>query len=281
MLVGPALLLFATLMLYPLVNMFWVSLLDWRGIVKPSTFTGLDNYTKMFGDDKFYAALKNTIIHLAISMPGVIVPSFVLGYFLSQRRLGYRPLRTIFFMPAMLAVPAIAMLFLGLYLPDGIVNTVLRFVGLDSLTRVWLANVDTSLGAVIVIDLWAGIGFYTVLFFAAHSTVPQSVYEAATLDGAGHWTMQRRIALPLLMDFVGVMMMLHLTWILLGSAQNVLLLTKGGPGSSSLTLGYFLYDRAFNARLLGYSQAIGTFVFAVGLAGMWIIRRLTRRDYQY
>ncbi len=281
LLVLPALLLFAVMMLWPLVNMFYVSTLDWRGLIKPSSFDGVGNYYRLFTRPQFYTALQNTSIHILVALPGTIIPAFILGFFLSLRRPGYRIFRTIYFTPVMFAVPALTLLFLGLYLPDGIINFFLRAMGLESLTRVWLANPSTSLGAIIAIDLWAGIGFYSVLFFTRLSIVSPDLYEAAKLDGAGYWNIMWKIAFPLTLDFFGIAMMLHLMHLLLGSAQNVLLLTKGGPGTSSLTLGYYLFQQAFEVKLLGYSQAIGVIIFTFGLLGMLIIRQITRRDYEF
>jgi multiple sugar transport system permease protein len=207
----------------------------------------------------------------------VIVPtSFMFGFFLSQRPPGYRWLRTIFFLPGMLSAPALAMIFVGMYMPDGIINHFLRLSGLDALTRVWLADKSTALGAVIAVDLWAGIGWYSVMFFAALSNISREVYEAAQIDGASYWAVMWRIAFPMSLDFVGVMALLLYLWVLTGSAQNVLLLTSGGPGDSSLTLGFYLYRQAFENRYLGYSQAIGVLIFTVGILGTLLIRRLTR-----
>lgn len=279
-LVLPALALFCMMMAWPLINMFRVSMLDWRGIVKPSTFTGLDNYGRMFTNARFYTALKNTVVHIGITLPFTIVPAFMLGTFLSKKKFGYRVLRTIFFTPSMLAAPALALMFLGLYLPDGIINYLLRSAGLENLTRIWLANQRTSLGAIIIVDLWAGIGFYSVLFYTAISSISNEVYEAARIDGASEWTIMWKIIFPIILNFIGVATILHFTYLLLGSAQNVLLLTGGGPGTSSLTLGFYLYEQAFEIRLLGYSQAVGVFIFFLGLIGMLIIRRSTNRVYQ-
>jgi multiple sugar transport system permease protein len=207
----------------------------------------------------------------------LIMPvSFMLGFFLSLRPLGYRLLRTIFFLPGMLSVPALAMIFVGIYLPDGIINHFLRLFGLDALTRVWLADKTTSLAAVIAVDLWGGIGWYAVMFYASLSNINRELYEAAQMDGANYWTIMWRIAFPLSINFFGVMSMLLFLWILMGSAQNVLLLTSGGPGDSSLTLGFYLYRQAFENRYLGYSQTIGVFIFTVGILGTLLIRRLTR-----
>jgi len=278
-LVAPAILLFSVIMVWPLVNMFLVSTLDWRGLAKPSTFVGLQNYFRLFEQEKFYDALRNTAIHIGIALPFTIFPAFMLGYFLNKRFPGYRVLRTIFFTPSMLSGPALAMLFLGLYLPEGIINFTLRALNLDHLTRVWLADPQTSLGAIIATDLWAGIGFYAVLFFVAISSIPNELFEAAKMDGASEWGIMWKIVFPIIIDFVGVSAMLHFMYLLLGSAQIVLLLTGGGPGTSSLTLGYYLYQQAFQVRLLGYSQAIGVFVFFTGLMGMFLIRRVTAQNF--
>lgn len=275
-LVAPAILLFSIFMVAPLINMFQVSTLDWRGIIKPSTFIGLKNYTRLWGDTHFYNALRNTGIHMLVTMLVVLPASFMLGFFLSQRPAGYRWVRTIFFIPGMLSAPALAMVFIGMYMPDGIINHFLRLFGLETLTHVWLADKTTALGSVIAVDLWGGIGWYSVMFFAALSNISKEIYEAAQMDGASYWTVMWKIAFPMSIDFFGVMALLLYLWILMGSAQNVLLLTSGGPGDSSLTLGFYLYRQAFENRYLGYSQAIGVFIFTIGIMGTLLIRRLTR-----
>jgi len=277
--VGPAVLIFSALMLWPLINMCRVSTFEWRRLTGPKTFVGLANYGELFTDPKILVALGNTARHLFIMLVVVMPVGFMLGFFLSQRLRGHRLLRTIFFSPAMLSVPALSMIFLGVYLPNGILNHVLRILGLESWTRVWLANSSTSLWAVIGADAWGAVGFYAVLFFAALSDLPRELFESAQLDGASYWTMMWQIGFPLILDFFGVALTLNFIWTLTGSAQYVLLLTKGGPGTSSLTLSYYLYDRAFVTDRIGYSQAIGLLLLVMGMVGMVLIRRLTQRSY--
>jgi multiple sugar transport system permease protein len=156
-------------------------------------------------------------------------------------------------------------------------NTFLNTLGLSSLTRIWLADQSTALGAIIAIDIWSGIGFYSVLFFAALANIPEELYEAARLDGAGYWTVMWRIAFPLMLDFFGVVVVLQFLYILSGAAQNVILLTQGGPGTATLTLGFYLYNLAFLTQRLGYSQAIAVLVFFIGIAAILLIRRVTSR----
>ena len=277
LLVAPALVWFLAFMLYPLLNMFYISTTKWPGLLLPKQFIAFGNFARLLSDPKILVALRNTGIHLLVGIPGVVPAAFVLGYFLSLRRPGYRVLRTIFFSPSMISVAALAMIFLGIYRPDGMLNTLLTAVGLPDLTRIWLGDKSTALGALIAIDIWSGIGFYSVLFFAALSGIPEELYEAAMLDGAGHWASLWQIAFPLMLDIVGVVTVLQFLYILTGAAQNVILLTGGGPGQATLTLGYYLYDQAFLTQNLGYSQAIGVVLFFVGIAAILLIRRVTSR----
>ena len=164
---APALLWFLAFMVWPLLNMFYISTMRWDGLALPQKFIFLDNFIRFFQDPNIAIALRNTGIHLLVGILGVVPLAFMLGFFLSLRKPGYRIFRTIFFSPSMISVAALAMIFLGLYRPDGMLNSFLNSVGLSSLNKVWLMNKSTALGAIIAIDIWGGIGFYSVLFFAA------------------------------------------------------------------------------------------------------------------
>jgi len=277
--VSPALVWFFSLMVWPMINMFILSTKRWDGIISPKTAIGLRNYQRMLTDPHFGHAIANTGIHVGVGLLLTIPPAMILGYFLTQRYAGYRILRTVFFMPSMISVAALAMIFLGIYMPDGILNHVLSWLGLGSLQQFWLASPNTALGAVIAVDVWGGIGYYSVLFFAAFVTIPSDMYEAARLEGSGPWTSLWKIAVPQIVDFIGVVVTLHFLWLFLGSAQNVLLLTHGGPGDKSLTIGYYMFTQAFTSQRLGYSQAIAVVAFVIGIAVMILIRRMTRRDH--
>lgn len=280
-LVTPALIWFLALMVWPIINMFYVSMLEWNGLLRDQTFIGLQNYVRLLtADPNFRQALRNTGVHLLVGLPTAMILAFVLGFFLSLRLPGHRAFRVIFFSPVMISAAGAAMMFVGVYMPNGILNTVLTAVGLESLTRLWLGDPSVALAAVIGADVWASIGFQSMMFYAALSGISREFYEAAKIDGAGYWTIMWRIAFPLIIDIFGVLMMLRTLWILLGSAQVVLLLTRGGPGNSTLTLGYYLYQEAFQTQRLGYSQAIAVIAFTIGIICIWLIRRLTRRSYQ-
>jgi multiple sugar transport system permease protein len=279
MFAAPAVLWFAVFMVGPLASVFYLSTLDWGSILADGDFVGLDNFARLLRDPVIPVAAANTAIQLAIVLPTMILLAFMLGYFLSLRPPGYRILSVIFFTAALFSLPARAMMFVGVYMPNGIINSFLGAVGMDDWTRPWLADASTAFPAVLVVDLWGGIGFTAVLFASRISGIGHEVYEAAEIDGATQWTKMWRVTFPMILGYVGVLTMLQFLWLLLLSAQNVLLLTKGGPGNSTMTLSYYLYDQAFESSRIGYSQAIGVVLFVIGLVGVIVIRRVLRERY--
>ncbi len=277
---APAVIWFGLFMIVPLIFMIVISFFDWRGITSQATLAGLDNYERLVGDQRLQAAFRTTFTQIIVALPIVFSVAFMLAFFLIQRPPGYRVFRVLFFVPAMVSVAGVSMMFAGIFLPQGVVNSLLTAIGLEDLTRVWLGNLSTVKWAIIAIYLWGAIGFNTILLFASLSIVPKELYEMARIDGAGYWKRMWRIAFPLNLDFVGILVMLEYLFLLLGFAQVVILLTDGGPGNASVTLGYILFEKAFITRQLGYSQAIGVFILVIGMGGMIVIRMFTRRKYE-
>lgn len=275
----PALAWYVVFMIGPVVAIFVIAMLRWPGMLRSRSFAGLDNFRHVFSDAAFHDALGNTLVQLAIAIPIMIVAAYMLAYYVAQNPPGHRVLRYLLFIPGLISTPAKAMFFYAALAPDGLLNSLLRDLGLGSVTRVWLADPGTALYGIIAMDIWAGIGFTAVLIAARLGSVSEEIAEAAQLDGAGHWRTMWRIHFPVIRDYIGVVTMLQFLWTLFGSAQNVLLLTQGGPGTSSTTLSYLVYQKAFVEADLGYSQAVGVVLFAVGLVGMLLIRRLLRQNY--
>ncbi|MZD03650.1 ABC transporter permease subunit [Streptomyces sp. SID5785] len=275
----PALVWYLVFMVGPLVAIFVVAALHWPGMLQPVSFAGLDNVRAVFDDPVFWDAAGNTAIQLAVAIPVMVVCAYMLGYYVAQKPPGHRVIRYLLFIPGLISTPAKAMVFYAALSPDGLVNGALGSAGLGSLADAWLASPSTALACLIALDIWAGIGFTAVLFAARLGSVPQELGEAAQLDGAGHWRTMWRVHFPVIRDYVGVVTMLQFLWTLFGSAQHVLLLTQGGPGSSSTTLSFLVYQKAFIAADLGYSQTVGVLLFLVGLVGLLAIRRAFRQDH--
>ncbi|MEU4894834.1 sugar ABC transporter permease [Streptomyces sp. NPDC044780] len=275
----PALVWYAIFMIGPVAAIFVIAALHWPGMLQPVSFAGLGNVRTVLDDPVFWDAVRNTAVQLAVALPIMIVCAYMLGYYVAQRPPGHRVIRYLLFIPGLISTPAKAMVFYAALSPDGLVNGALQGAGLGSLTDAWLASPSTALACLIALDVWSGIGFTAVLFAARLGSVPDDLGEAAQLDGAGHWRTMWRIHFPVIRDYVGVVTMLQFLWTLFGSAQHVLLLTQGGPGSSSTTLSFLVYQKAFIAADLGYSQTVGVILFLAGLVGLLAIRRAFRQNY--
>jgi len=272
----PSLVWFAAFSVGPLAAMFVIATLRWKGLLYEPSYVGLDNVDHVLHDPVFYDALRNSALQVAVVIPLMIPLAFMLGYHLSTRPRGYRVLSVLYFSPGLISISVTGMIFYGVLSPDGGVNGALRALGLDPLVTPWLADPATALPSLIAIDLWRGIGWTAVLFAARLASLPADVVEAARIDGAGRLRIMWRIAFPMVKDYVRTLTMLQYLWTLFTSAALILLLTKGGPGTSSTTLSYLVYAKAFAQRDLGYSQVVGVVLLLVGVAGMVLIRALFR-----
>jgi multiple sugar transport system permease protein len=268
----PALTWFTFFTIGPLVAMFYISTLNWRSIIGKSEPAGLRKYEKVFSSEVFFAATSNTFVQLGLMIPIMIPLAFMVGYYLTLKPRGHRVLRVLMFTPGLISISATAMVFYAALGPRGLLNGLLDAIGLSELTTPWLANSETALFTVVAIGLWQGVGYTSVLFAARLESINKDLFEAAKLDGASEWRIMWKIAFPISLDFVGTLTMLQFLWTLFASAGLILLLTRGGPGNTTTTLSLLIYQKAFFENDLGYSQAVGVILFAIGLLGMLLIR---------
>ncbi|WP_263121306.1 sugar ABC transporter permease, partial [Cellulomonas sp. RIT-PI-Y] len=273
----PALIWYAVFMIGPVVAMFVIAFLRWPGMLETPTFAGVDNFSAVFADDTFWAAVRNSAVQIVVGLPIMIVLAFLLAFYVVQKPRGHTVLRYLLFIPALISAPATAMVFYTMLNPDGLVNGVIRPLGFDG--TAWLADPSTALGAIVAVELWSGIGYSAVLIAARLDGVDTEIVQAARIDGAGDWRIAWRMYWPIAREFIGVVTMLQFLSMLFNSAQNVLLLTQGGPGTSTTTLAYLIYQKAFVEANLGYSQAVGVVLFVIGLIGMGLIRRFLRATH--
>jgi multiple sugar transport system permease protein len=255
---------------------FVMSMQNGTTLIAKSEFVGLRNFERVFADPLFWKAMSNTALQLVIVVPIMVVLGFMLGYYLFLKPPFAGALRIIFFTSSLLSASTKAMIFYSLLSPNGLVNQLLSAVGLDALTTSWLANSATALPVIMIVDLWAGIGFLAILFSAQLTSVSGDIIEASRIDGCGHWRSMWHVAFGMVQGFVGVIAMLQFLWTLFLSATNVLLLTKGGPGTSSQTLSFLIYTKAFEQSDIGYSQAVGVVLFVTGILGAILIRSVLR-----
>ncbi|GIF22302.1 multiple sugar transport system permease protein [Actinoplanes tereljensis] len=278
---APFTVLFLVFALLPVVASLVMSVTDLRAtdLRHPLAvnFVGLGNYTRLFEDALFRRAAVNTLVFVVIGVPLTIVLAMAAANGLNSGLIRFRALfRVGFYLPVVTSIVAIAVVWRFLLDPDaGIVNSLLGAVGIDG--PAWLQDSRTSLGSIIAMAAWRNFGSLMVIFLAALQSIPVDLYEAATLDGAGRWQQLRRITLPLMRP--ALLFGAVITGIgYLQLFEEPLVMTQGGPLSSTLSMSYHIYNQ-FGFGNYGYAAAASyvLFVAIVALSALQF-RLLGARD---
>lgn len=227
----------------------------------PVNFIGLDNFAKVFSDETFYTALKNTFIFL-LAVPVSIAIAVVLAILLNNK-IYFKPvLRAMYFMPYITSSVAIAFVWSLLLQPsNGPINAFLRSIGISDPPR-WLASTETSMYGIDIIMVWYTLGFNMIIYLAALQEIPTDLLEAAKIDGARAWQTVLRIILPLISPTTFFLLITGL----MGAIKTfglIQAITQGGPGDSTVVLSLFVYRTAFSYYELGYASAIAWVLFVI------------------
>lgn len=266
----PALVVYATFLLWPLVHGAWLSLFHWDGLTL-GTWAGLGNYAQTVGDPKLRGAFGHALVLVLFYAVLPCCIAFVLVAAMSRKPLrGLAFFRTVLFLPQVVAMVAVAVAWQWIYSEHGPVNGTLRFVGLGGLARGWLGDFTWALPSVGLIGTWVEIGLAMVLFLAGVQKIPRELYEAARVDGAGAVREFFAVTLPGLRRELAV----ALTLTIVAALRNfdlIYLTTGGGPGDATKVPSYEVYNRTFNTGEVGLACAIGitlallVFVVTVGV----------------
>jgi multiple sugar transport system permease protein len=229
----------------------------------PLNFVGLDNFAKVFSDETFYTALKNTFIFL-LAVPVSIAIAVILAILLNNK-IYFKPiLRAMYFMPYITSSVAIAFVWSLLLQPtSGPINGFLRSIGIADPPR-WLASTETSMYGIDIIMVWYTLGFNMIIYLAALQEIPTELLEAAKIDGARVWQTTLRIILPLISPTTFFLLITGL----MGAIKTfglIQAITQGGPGDSTVVLSLFVYRTAFSYYELGYASAIAWVLFVIVL----------------
>ncbi|MQA95446.1 MAG: ABC transporter permease subunit [Streptosporangiales bacterium] len=263
----PALLVYAAFLLWPLLHGAWISLYAWDGL-SVGTFVGLANYVEVFTDEELRASLGHALFLVLFYAVLPCLIGFVLVAAMSRARVrGLTFFRTVLFLPQVVAMVAVAVIWKWIYAADGPLNAVLGLVGLD---RAWLGDFTFALPAIGLIGTWVEIGLVMVLFMAGVQKIPMELYDAARVDGAGPVREFLTVTLPGLRRELSVALTLT-TVAALRNFDLVWNTTGGGPGTNTRVPAYQVYNQAFSEGEVGLACAIGlviaagVFAFNVGL----------------
>lgn len=270
----PALLFYAVFELWPIVQTIWYSLYDWNGIDE-STFVGLGNYKTVFTDPDLYGSILHSfylIIFFSIIpiMFGLIIAVLVKDM---KSKMGRGFAQVCLFLPRVIPGAAAGVAWTWMLADKGTVNQLLRAIGLGDVAHVWLGDQSTSLNAVGVIGFWLQLGFCVVLLLSGIGGIDQSLYEAASLDGAGWWRQLFHITLPGLRGQIGVCLTMTIIFAL-ASFDVVYMSTQGGPGTSTMVPGVQVYRLAFTQQSVGLASALAVALMVLVLLVVGPLQRL-------
>lgn len=261
----PSLLFLGIFIYMPLVQNFYNSFFDFSVFSPTKEFIGFSAFEQLFSDKVVMTALINNIKYAIISVVFQVAFALVLATILEDklfRRIAPM-LRVIYFIPVMISISVIALLFGFIYNPQmGLLNSFLELIGLENLAMPWLGNATTSIYAVIAMSQWQSIGFITMLFIVAIQKIPKELYEAAEIDGAGKIRQFFNITVPQVKEALFVNMLITITGAMLVFNEPYIL-TNGGPGTSSMTLSVYMYQQGFFKDNMGYASAVATLIFVV------------------
>lgn len=276
----PSLILYTIFMVYPTINVFYESLFKTGGLSGNKTFVGLANFKLLFSDSNFIRSFQNTIFLIVIVTIVTMFLAIIFASILSREKIaGQNFFRIIFYIPNILSIAVIASIFAAIYgMDQGLINGFMRLFNGNHINVPFLGDrmyVVYSIGFAMI---WQAIGYYMVMYMSTMSQIPEHLYEAANLDGAGKIRQFFDITLPLTWQTIRTTLTFYVISNINIAFQIIKALTGGGPDGASLTLLNYQYEQAYTNSSFGYGLAIGVVVFLFSFILSAIIHRLTKRD---
>ena len=260
----PSLAVLSFVYLYPMLQLFYLSVFR-VNTVADMVYVGLNNFRRMIEHEQFRGALQHNA-QLFPAVPIILVLATFLAALLNERMHGWRFYRAIIFLPYVLPVPVIGIAFTQMLQLHGVFNTILTQLGLGFLAQDWLGNTDINMYVIMSVIVWKELGFATILFLARLLSVPQELYEAAEIDGAGWWHRLWSVTVPQLKGIMATWAILEMFGLLSWVFGYIYTMTIGGPGNSTVVLEFFIYKMAFYyTGELGLAAGVATLLFSIAL----------------
>ncbi|MFE7931181.1 carbohydrate ABC transporter permease [Streptomyces sp. NPDC057456] len=277
----PALVLFGTLVLLPMLFALYASFFRWGGFGMPDDYIGGDNFSRLFQDPVFLGDLWRCLLLVGLSLVLQLPFALALAVALNQKIRGRAVYRMLFFAPYILSEAITGVLFSMIFAPDdGLADHVLGAIGLGGVGGEWFADPSTVMATLFLVMTWKYFGFHMMLYLAGLQSIPAELTEAALIDGAGPWQRFRNVTLPLLAPTLRISVFLSV----IGSIQLfdlVWVVTAGGPDHHSETMAVTMFQYGFKRYQVGYASAISVAMFGISLVFALAYQRFVlRRDLQ-
>ncbi|HEY8818292.1 MAG TPA: sugar ABC transporter permease [Candidatus Limnocylindrales bacterium] len=274
----PALVLLGIFVVYPIIAVVYYSFTDYD-IATPPVWVGLANYARLLDDDTFKLALVHSFIYLLVT-PILIFLSIVLAIIVNRRMRGIHIFRALYFVPAVSGSIAIGLAWRWLFDRNGLINSLLQSWGVIHQPVQWLATPSLVLPIAMLLTIWAGVGYYSVIFLAGLQNIPEELYDAARIDGATDFQKHRYVSLPgLRPQIVFVAVISSLAALKVFDEIYVLTNRTGGILDSGVTMVFYLWKQAFQLNNAGYASAIAIGLLAITLVfSVFNVKILERRE---
>ena len=275
---APAAILLLLFLIIPVLLGFVLSFTNARLISpNPPRFVGLDNFVRAFVDDPvFLRSVINTFVFALVVVPVQAGFGLLLAVLVNQKLKGVTAFRIVFFIPVVTSIVVVSILWKFMYQDDGLVNSFIDTISFGALQgTAWLNDPTTALGAIIVLSIWQAVGFHMLIWLSGLQTIPEELYEAARVDGAGTWEQFANVTWPGLRSTM-VFVLVTITIAALGLFVQIDVMTQGGPVNSTSTLVYHAVRKGYREQETGYGATISLIFFVIVLIIALIQRRLTR-----
>ncbi|HTP01526.1 MAG TPA: sugar ABC transporter permease [Anaerolineales bacterium] len=271
---APALLFILVIFVYPVIDLLWRSLT--RTTAGATHWSGLAAYRDALTDPVFWQALSNNL-RLFLAVPILVALSLIVAAIIFDRVKGWRLYRTIVFIPYVLAIPVVGIVFSYVLQLHGVFNVLLGSAGLGQLAADWLGKSRTAIWALMFVVIWKELGFGVVLFLARMSSISEDLFDAAKLDGANWFQQLWYVTIPQLATVIEFYAIIELITMLSWVFAYVLVMTKGGPGTSTWVMEYFIYQKAFPYNQMQIASAAAILILAFASVLMFLQARLRRQ----
>lgn len=274
----PMMVLSFALVYFCIIETVVVSFTDWDGMTDAFHWVGMKNYLKMLKDKVFWTSVVNNLIFFAGTVFVQAFVGFILAVLLKKKLWGSNVFKAVYFMPIAMATSIITAIFRIIMDPtNGALNQFFRAIHLNGLALNWLGDPKIALLSVIIVNIFQWMGFSMITYYAGLMSLPDDVYEAAKIDGAGFWKTTFAVTLPMLKGTTNVLIILGIV----GSLKTfdiVKLLTGGGPGRSTTVMNTYLYEKAFKDFNAGGAASIGVSILIIAMIMSFLQIKLGKED---
>lgn len=271
----PACALIGGFVLYPALQALALSFTDYN-MITPTRFVGADNYARLAADPFFWAALRNSLLYLVVMVPLLVLLPLVLAVGVNGALPGIQLFRALFYLPVVTSLVISGLIWKWVYEEKGLLNHALQALGFVDAPVAFLTDPSIALFAVMAVTLWAGMGYYMVIYLAGLQGISRSLYEVAELEGVSAWRQFWHITVPLMRPAMAVVAVMS-SIAAMKVFEEIYVMTQGGPMGSTKTLVFFIYETAFVEFEMGLAAAAGMALFVITLVLSLVQMRLLRK----